>query len=89
MGVAATLKALASFLPIIVFLILNSACPAGADNPIIQTLYSADPAPLVYNNRVYLFTGHDEDGSTNFNMRDWRLFSSADMANWQDHGTSH
>jgi arabinoxylan arabinofuranohydrolase len=57
-----------------------------ADNPLIQTLYSADPAPLVLNNTVYLFTGHDEDGSTNFNMRDWRLFSSSDMANWRDHG---
>jgi arabinoxylan arabinofuranohydrolase len=57
-----------------------------ADNPIIQTIYTADPAPMVYNNRVYLFTGHDEDGSVGNNMRDWRLFSSSDMANWQDHG---
>lgn len=67
-------------------LLLLLSATAKADNPVIQTLYSADPAPLVLNDRVYLFTGHDEDGSTNFNMRDWRLFSSADMANWQDHG---
>ncbi|KAF3049780.1 hypothetical protein E8E11_008714 [Didymella keratinophila] len=33
----------------------------------------ADPAPLVYNNNVYPFIGHDEDGSIDFNMRDWRL----------------
>jgi hypothetical protein len=33
---------------------------AMADNPIIQTIYTADPAPLVYNGRVYLYTGHDE-----------------------------
>ncbi|KAF9881634.1 hypothetical protein CkaCkLH20_00780 [Colletotrichum karsti] len=58
-----------------------------ADNPIVQTIYTADPAPLVHDGRVYLFTGHDEDGSTNFDMRDWRLFSSADMANWQHHGS--
>lgn len=37
---------------------------AGADNPIVQTMYTADPAPLVHDGRVYLYTGHDEDGST-------------------------
>ncbi|WP_426514735.1 family 43 glycosylhydrolase [Dactylosporangium sp. McL0621] len=60
---------------------------ARADNPIVQTIYTADPAPLVYNGRVYLYTGHDEDGSTNYTMRDWRVWSSADMVNWTDHGS--
>src|SRR6476646_7514456 len=63
------------------------AAPATADNPIIQTIYTADPAPLVYNGRVYLYTGHDEDGSTNFTMKEWRVWSSADMVNWTDHGS--
>jgi hypothetical protein len=58
-----------------------------ADNPIVQTIYTADPAPLVYNGRVYLYTGHDEDGSTYFTMNDWRVFSSSDMVNWTDHGS--
>ncbi|KAK6530332.1 hypothetical protein TWF694_003689 [Orbilia ellipsospora] len=57
-----------------------------ADNPIIQTIYTADPAPVVYNNTVYLFADHDEDGSTTYTMKDWRLFSSTDMVNWQDYG---
>ncbi|MDI5940402.1 hypothetical protein BSA16_14860, partial [Micromonospora sp. Rc5] len=48
------------------------AAPAHADNPIVQTIYTADPAPLVHNGRVYLYTGHDEDGSTYFTMKDWR-----------------
>ena len=60
---------------------------ARADNPIVQTIYTADPAPLVFNGRVYLYTGHDEDGSTNFTMRDWRVWSSADMVNWTAHGS--
>jgi arabinoxylan arabinofuranohydrolase len=60
---------------------------ARADNPIVQTIYTTDPAPLVYNGRVYLYTGHDEDGSTTYNMRDWHLYSSADIVNWQDHGS--
>ncbi|MCZ7422660.1 family 43 glycosylhydrolase [Verrucosispora sp. WMMA2121] len=60
---------------------------ARADNPIVQHIYTADPAPMVHDGRVYLYTGHDEDGSTYFTMRDWRVFSSADMVNWTDHGT--
>ncbi len=61
--------------------------PARADNPIVQTIYTADPAPLVHNGRLYLYTGHDEDGSTYFTMRDWRVYSTTDMANWTDHGS--
>jgi beta-xylosidase len=60
---------------------------ARADNPIVQHVYTADPAPLVYNGRVYLYTGHDEDGSTWFTMKEWRVWSSDDMVNWTDHGS--
>ncbi|XEU95988.1 hypothetical protein FSHL1_001273 [Fusarium sambucinum] len=65
--------------------LLSTSSVANADNPIVQTVYTADPAPIVHNGRVYLFTSHDEDGSTFFNMKDWRLFSSNDMVNWQHH----
>ncbi|HST81313.1 MAG TPA: family 43 glycosylhydrolase [Kineosporiaceae bacterium] len=60
---------------------------AQADNPIVQHIYTADPAPLVYNGRVYMYSGHDEDNSTSYVMRDWRVSSSADMVNWTDHGS--
>ncbi|ADG73370.1 Carbohydrate binding family 6 [Cellulomonas flavigena DSM 20109] len=63
------------------------AVPAQADNPIVQTIYTADPAPLVHDGRLYVYTTHDEDGSTWFTMRDWRVFSTTDMANWTDHGS--
>ena len=56
-------------------------------NPIIQTNYTSDPAPMVYNDRVYLYTGHDEDRATWFTMNEWRCYSSADMVNWTDHGS--
>ncbi|MGN9787921.1 glycoside hydrolase family 43 protein [Nonomuraea sp. ZG12] len=70
------------------FLLITLSPPmAKADNPIVQTIYTADPAPLVHNGRLYLYTGHDEDGSTYFTMRDWRVYSSTDMANWTDHGS--
>ena len=57
-----------------------------AQNPIIQTIYTADPAPMVYNDTVYLYADHDEDGSTYYTMNDWRCYSSTDMVNWTDHG---
>jgi arabinoxylan arabinofuranohydrolase len=74
--IAALLGGIAGFAP-----------AARADNPIVQTVYTADPAPLVYNGRVYLYTGHDEDNSTYFTMKEWRVYSSADMVNWTDHGS--
>lgn len=57
-----------------------------AQNPIIQTNYTADPAPMVYDGKVYLYTSHDEDNSTWFTMNDWRLYTTEDMVNWTDHG---
>ncbi len=58
-----------------------------AQNPIVQTNYTADPAPLVYNGTLYLYTSHDEDNSTWFVMNDWKLYTTQDMVNWTDHGT--
>lgn len=66
---------------------LFSAFTVQAQNPIIQTIYTADPAPLVHNDTVWLYTGHDEDSSTWFTMKDWRCYSTTDMVNWTDHGS--
>jgi hypothetical protein len=41
---------------------------------------------MVYNDTLYLYTGHDEDGSTYFTMNEWRVYSTTDMVNWTDHG---
>ena len=59
-----------------------------AQNPIVQTYFTADPAPMVYDGTVYLYTSHDEDSTVNnfFTMYDWRCYSSKDMVNWTDHG---
>lgn len=57
-------------------------------NPIVQTSYTADPAPMIHNGVVYLYTSHDEDVTVKnfFTMNDWRCYSSTDMVNWTDHG---
>jgi hypothetical protein len=77
--------AMVSFLSII-FLIITVCL---ADNPIVQTVYTTDPAPMVYNDTLYLFTGRDEDVLVNdfFTMKEWRCYSTTDMVNWTDHGS--
>jgi arabinoxylan arabinofuranohydrolase len=57
-----------------------------ADNPVVQTCFTADPAPMVYKDTVYLITSHDEDDATGFHMLDWKCYSTKDMVNWTDHG---
>ena len=57
-----------------------------ADNPIVQTIFSTDPAPLVDGNTIYVYTGHDEDNADFFWMFDWRVYASKDMVNWTDLG---
>lgn len=57
-----------------------------AQNALVQTKYTADPAPMVYNDTVFLYTTHDEDDSQGFKMLDWLLYTSTDMVNWTNHG---
>lgn len=68
-------------------LMLASAMQGFAQNPIVQTCYTTDPAPLVHNDRMYVYTGHDENGADFFWMQEWRVYSSDDMVNWVDHGS--
>ena len=65
--------------------LLNSL-NVNAQRPIIQTKYTADPAPMVYNDTVFLYTTHDEDDAEGFKMQDWLLYTSTDMVNWTDYG---
>ncbi len=60
-----------------------------ADNPIVQTYFTPDPAPMVHNDTLYVYTGHDEDVTEGgfFTMYDWRVYSTTDLVNWTDHGS--
>jgi len=73
-----------------------SAPPAHAvENPILGdgTYYSADPAPLVVGDTLYIFAGRDEAGpaTNDFVMREWQAFSTTDVSAdfssdaWQHH----
>lgn len=72
---------------LILGLAVTAALPLQAQNPFVQTWFTSDPAPMVHNGTVYVYTGHDEDGADFFWMQEWRVYSSQDMVNWQDHGS--
>ena len=42
---------------------------------------------MVHDGTMYVYTGHDEDGADFFWMQEWRVYSTQDMVNWQDHGS--
>lgn len=80
-------KMIVKVLFVVLALLLAAPVHCVAVNPIVQTLYTADPAPMVYDGVCYVYTSHDEDGTTTyFNMNDWRCYSSTDMQNWTDLG---
>lgn len=56
-------------------------------NPIIRHEFIADPAAMVYNGKVYLYTGHDVAPleRNGYVMHDWCCFSSSDMVNWTEY----
>lgn len=57
------------------------------NNPIITDKYTADPAAIVHDNTVYLYTGHDE-APNDFNfykIDEWLVYSSTDMKTWKSH----
>lgn len=75
--------------------------PSSFDNPIIKydtedptnklgdIIYTADPAVLVKDGVVYMYTTHDEqylDGN-DYRMYDYRLWTSTDMISWQNKGS--
>ena len=62
-------------------------CLSMAQNPFVQTWCTSDPAPMVHNGTMYVYTGHDEDGADFFWMQEWRVYSTQDMVNWTDHGS--
>lgn len=57
-------------------------------NPIIRERFSSDPAALVHDGQVWLYTGHDEAPiwGQGFEMWEWHLYSSDDMVHWEHHG---
>ncbi|SNY63928.1 family 43 glycosylhydrolase [Paractinoplanes atraurantiacus] len=64
------------------------ATPVRAANPVITSIYTADPAPLVVGSTLYVYAGRDEApaGTNNFVMREWHVLTSTDAQNFTDQG---
>lgn len=71
---------------ILIFFWTIGVFAAKAQDPIVQTIYTADPAQLVYHNTLFLCTTHDEDDAMGFKMQDWLFYTTTDMVNWTNHG---
>jgi beta-xylosidase len=82
------MKTICSIFPLSISVIVLFGNTANADNPIFKDVLTADPAAMVHNETVYLYTGHDEakDNKVFYDMHDWLVFSSTDMVNWKSHG---
>ncbi|WP_121357591.1 family 43 glycosylhydrolase [Flavisolibacter nicotianae] len=70
----------------------GTATGAFAQNPFIQTQYTADPSARVFGDRVYVYPSHDILATPGkgrvgwFCMEDYHVFSSANLTDWTDHG---
>lgn len=76
-----------------IMLALFLAVPIGmaAQNPIINSQFTADPTARVFNGKMYLYPSHDipspiDKLKTWFCMADYHVFSSSNLTDWEDHG---
>lgn len=56
-----------------------------ADNPLISQRYTADPNAFIFNDRLYVICSSDEKNVNSYNLINYTLISTDDMANWTDH----
>ncbi len=59
---------------------------AGTGNPFVWHIFTADPSAHVFEDKMYVYPSHDLDNAQGFNMRDYHVFSSSDLSDWEDHG---
>lgn len=55
-------------------------------NPVITHKYTCDPAALVVNDTLWLFTGEDfAGGQKSYKLKNWCVFSTTDMKHWTEY----
>lgn len=62
---------------------------ADAGNPVINTVFAADPSAHVWpgDDRLWLYTSHDEPGTNTYDtMISYHVFSSTNLVDWTDYG---
>lgn len=69
---------------IIVYAVMAMIPFCSADNPLIKDIGMSDPHVRVFEDKLYLYSGHDESPKDRlWVMKDWRVFSSTDLINWE------
>ena len=75
-----------------IFITLIMLCYMGswqalAQNPFIKNQFTADPTARVFEGKMYVYPSHDVDCGTGwFCMKDYHVFSSENLVDWEDHG---
>lgn len=56
-------------------------------NPVFRHKYTADPAGLVYTDKLFIYAGHDEcpPKENRYVMNEWLVFSTEDMRTWTEY----
>ena len=58
-----------------------------SQNPIIGDIGISDPHVRVFNDTIFLYSGHDSSPEDKtWVMKDWRIFSTTDLINWEFRG---
>lgn len=72
----------------LVMLLLACAVEAQAQNPFVESIYTADPSAHVWSDgRLYVYPSHDIAPPQGCDLMDqYHVFSTDDMVNWTDHG---
>ncbi len=75
-----------SFVAFFILILINLA---NSQNPVITQKFTADPAAIVHNNKVYLYVGHDQAPypEHRYVMNEWLIYSSTDMVKWNEEAT--
>ncbi len=68
------------------FAMTTANAVAQNQNPIINSMYSADPSARVFGDTLWVYPSHDKDDALSFSMEDYHTFSTTDMKTWTDHG---
>lgn len=56
-------------------------------NPVVNTIFAADPSAHVFDGRLYVYVSYDEPGTnTHDSMTKYHCLSTNDLVQWTDHG---
>lgn len=77
------------FRPALILAFAVGAVPARAGNPLIPTVYAADPSAHVWpgDDRLWVYASNDTPGTNSHDtMVSYHVFSTRDLINWTDYG---